>query len=227
MDVIKVDKMTKDYGSGRGIFNVSLHVEPGEVFGFLGPNGAGKSTTIRHLMGFSAPDSGSASIFGRESFGHYYEFLGRVGYIPGEVALPRGLTGSEFISMMQSMQGVRNDAKLKEMLSRFELDKNTLKQETKRMSLGVKRKLAVVTAFMHDPEVLVLDEPREASEMFHSTNSAQNPAFCGLWVHSLKTSDKVLKYGENNRVDFSEHPTVVKRGSVRTINIYAAVPDVA
>ena len=61
--------------------------------------------------------------------------------------------------MMQSMQGVRNDAKLKEMLDRFELDKNTLKQETKRMSLGVKRKLAVVTAFMHDPEVLVLDEP--------------------------------------------------------------------
>ena len=56
MDVIKVDKMTKDYGSGRGIFNVSLYVEPGEVFGFLGPNGAGKSTTIRHLMGFSAPD---------------------------------------------------------------------------------------------------------------------------------------------------------------------------
>ena len=65
------------------------------------------------------------------------------------------------------------------------------------------------------------------SALANSTNSAQNPAFCGLWVHSLKTSDKVLKYGENNRVDFSEHPTVVKRGSVRTINIYAAVPDVA
>ena len=69
--------------------------------------------------------------------------------------------------------------------------------------------------------------PREASEMFRSANSAQNPAFRGLWVHSLKTSDKVLKYGENNKVDFSEHPTIVKRGSVRTINIYAAVPDVA
>ena len=71
------------------------------------------------------------------------------------------------------------------------------------------------------------DVGREASEMFHSANSAQNSAFRGLWVHSLKTSDKVLKYGENNKVDFSEHPTVVKRGSVRTINIYAAVPDVA
>lgn len=69
--------------------------------------------------------------------------------------------------------------------------------------------------------------PREASEMFHSSNSAQNSAFRGLWVHSLKTSDKVLKYGENNKVDFFEHPTVVKRGSVRIINIYAAVPDVA
>ena len=69
--------------------------------------------------------------------------------------------------------------------------------------------------------------PREASEMFHSANSAQNSAFRGLWVYSLKTLDKVLKYGENNKVDFSEHPTVVKRGSVRTINIYAAVPDVA
>ena len=69
--------------------------------------------------------------------------------------------------------------------------------------------------------------PREASEMFYSANSAQNSTFRGLWVHSLKTSDKVLKYGENNKVDFSEHPTVVKRGSVRTINIYAAVPDVA
>ena len=69
--------------------------------------------------------------------------------------------------------------------------------------------------------------PREASEILHSTNSAQDPAFRGLWVYSLKTSDKVLKYGENNKVDFSEHPTAVKRGSVRTINIYAAVPDVA
>lgn len=69
--------------------------------------------------------------------------------------------------------------------------------------------------------------PRGASEMFHSANLAQNSAFRGLWVHSLKTSDKVLKYGENNKVDFFEHPTVVKRGSVRIINIYAAVPDVA
>ncbi|MGN1052833.1 MAG: ATP-binding cassette domain-containing protein, partial [Candidatus Scatosoma sp.] len=73
--VIEVKNLTKDYGSGRGVFNVNLHVDKGEAFGFLGPNGAGKSTTIRHLMGFSRPDSGSTKIFGKETFNKYYEIL--------------------------------------------------------------------------------------------------------------------------------------------------------
>ncbi|MDD7157997.1 MAG: ABC transporter ATP-binding protein [Firmicutes bacterium] len=159
MNVIEVNRLTKDYGSGRGVFDVSISVGKGEVFGFLGPNGAGKSTTIRHLMGFSKPDSGETLIFGKPTFKKYYEVLGKVGYIPGEIALPAGLTGHEFIRMMQDMQGVKNDAQLKRMLDMFELSDETLRGDTKRMSLGVKRKLAVVTAFMHDPEVLILDEP--------------------------------------------------------------------
>ena len=159
MNVIEVNRLTKDYGSGRGVFDVSISVGKGEVFGFLGPNGAGKSTTIRHLMGFSKPDSGETLIFGKPTFKKYYEVLDKVGYIPGEIALPAGLTGHEFIRMMQDMQGVKNDAQLKRMLDMFELSDETLRGETKRMSLGVKRKLAVVTAFMHDPEVLILDEP--------------------------------------------------------------------
>lgn len=157
--VIEASGLTKDYGFGRGIFDVSIRVERGEVFGFLGPNGAGKSTTIRHLMGFSHPDSGSAKILGCETFDKYYKVLSRVGYIPGEIALPAGLTGWEFIRMMQSMQKINNEKRLSEMLERFELEDNVLRGETKRMSLGVKRKLAVVTAFMSDPEVLILDEP--------------------------------------------------------------------
>jgi len=159
MSVIEVKNLTKDYGSGRGVFDVSLAVEKGEVFGFLGPNGAGKFTTIRHLMGFSKPDSGETLIFGKPTFERYNEILSRVGYIPGEIALPQGLTGWEFIRMMQSLQGIENKEKLAEMLDTFELDDVALRGETKRMSLGVKRKLAVVTAFMSDPEVLILDEP--------------------------------------------------------------------
>ena len=138
MRVIDVNALTKDYGSGRGVFDVSFHVDQGEVFGFLGPNGAGKSTTIR------------------DSFDRYSEILSRVGYIPGEIALPAGLTGWEFLHMMQSLQHNKNDALLKKLIALFEIDPSG---DTKRMSLGVKRKLAVVTAFMNDPEVLILDEP--------------------------------------------------------------------
>lgn len=157
--IIETSHLTKDYGFVRGVFDVSIHVDKGEVFGFLGPNGAGKSTTIRHLMGFSRPDSGSTKILGEETFDNYAEVLNRVGYIPGEIALPAGLTGRQFIRMMQDMQKIRNEQRLKEMLDMFELQDNVLCGETKRMSLGVKRKLAIVTAFMSDPEVLILDEP--------------------------------------------------------------------
>ena len=159
MSVINVERLTKDYGFGRGVFDVSIHVEKGEVFGFLGPNGAGKSTTIRHLMGFSKADDGKVEIFGKPTFGKYYEILKNVGYIPGEVALPAGLTGKEFLKMMQDLTGIRNNERLGMLLELFELDEASLLGDVKRMSLGVKRKLAVVSAFMSDPEVLILDEP--------------------------------------------------------------------
>ena len=159
MHTIEVSHLTKDYGFGRGVFDVSLQVDRGEVFGFLGPNGAGKSTTIRHLMGFSRPGSGETKIFGKDTFDRYFEILQHVGYIPGEIALPAGLNGWEFIRMMQNLQKIHNEERLREMLDLFELEDKVLSGETKRMSLGVKRKLAVVTAFMSDPDVLILDEP--------------------------------------------------------------------
>lgn len=159
MSVINVERLTKDYGFGRGVFDVSIHVEKGEVFGFLGPNGAGKSTTIRHLMGFSKADDGKVEIFGKPTFEKYYEILKNVGYIPGEVALPAGLTGKEFLKMMQDLTGIYNNERLGMLLELFELDEASLLGDVKRMSLGVKRKLAVVSAFMSDPEVLILDEP--------------------------------------------------------------------
>ncbi len=159
MGVIEVNHLTKDYGFSRGVFDVSFSVNEKEVFGFLGPNGAGKSTTIRHLMGYSKPQKGETKILGYDSFKDYSKFLNKVGYIPGEIALPQGLTGYEFIKMMQDMYHIHNKEMLDEMLDLFELSDNVLKGDTKHMSLGVKRKLAIVTAFMSDPQVLILDEP--------------------------------------------------------------------
>ncbi len=154
MKKIIVENLTKDYGHGRGVFDVSFEIGKGEVFGFLGPNGAGKSTTIRHLMGFSKPDNGSTKILGHESFNGYAKFMDKVGYLPGEIALPSGLTGWQFIDMMKKLKGNIDEAWLKHLIEYFQLDPSG---DTKRMSLGIKRKLAVVTAFMNDPDILILD----------------------------------------------------------------------
>lgn len=162
MNEIVVDGLTKDYGSGRGVFDVSFKINKGEVYGFLGPNGAGKSTTIRHLMGFSKPDKGKTQILGQDSFENYYYFMEKVGYLPGEIALPAGLTGYEFIDMMKKLKRVKDDTWLNHLIKLFELDPSG---DTKRMSLGVKRKLAVVTAFMNDPDILILDEPTSGLDL--------------------------------------------------------------
>ena len=155
MPQIEVIDFTKDYGSNRGVFGVSFKVFKGEVFGFLGPNGAGKSTVIRHLMGFSKGDSGSTKIFNQETFKNYFKILKDVGYLPGEIALPVGLTGLQFIDMIKKLKFIKQ-WRIDYLLKLFELDPNI---ETKKMSLGDKRKLAIVTAFMGDPEILILDEP--------------------------------------------------------------------
>ncbi|MCD7762147.1 MAG: ABC transporter ATP-binding protein [Lachnospiraceae bacterium] len=156
MTVISVDHLTKDYGHGRGVFDVSIQVDKGECYGFLGPNGAGKTTTIRHLMGFSKPEKGNTAISGMDSWKNSATLKNTVGYLPGEVTLPAGLSGTGFLRMMGQMRHVENDSYLKMLLEKFDLDPNV---SIKRMSLGVKRKLAVVTTFMQDPDILILDEP--------------------------------------------------------------------
>ena len=154
--IIEVNHLTKDYGYGRGVFDVSIKVHKGECYGYLGPNGAGKSTTIRHIVGFSKPQKGSVKIFGQDTFGNTEHILGKVGYLPGEPAIPAGIDGWGFIKMMQGMRGEVNEERLNYLLDLFKFNPDA---NVKEMSLGDKRKLAVVTAFMNDPDVLILDEP--------------------------------------------------------------------
>lgn len=156
MQMIQVDHLTKDYGFGRGVFDVSFGVEKGEVFGFLGPNGAGKTTTIRHIMGFSRPQEGMITVQGKESWKYSALVQRQLGYLPGEIAFPANMTGNQFIDHMANLRGLSDRNMTDYLLDKFELDPSG---NLKRMSLGMKRKLAIVTAFMHDPEILVLDEP--------------------------------------------------------------------
>jgi len=154
--LLEVNNLTKDYGFGRGVFDVSFHIAEGEVFGFLGPNGAGKTTTIRHIMGFSKPQKGSATVDGMDAWEKADQIQKELGYLPGEIALPPSLTGTQFIRYMGDLRGMTDLGRAEYLVGKFELDP---RGKLKRMSLGMRRKLAIVTAFMHDPRILALDEP--------------------------------------------------------------------
>ncbi|HEY2421993.1 MAG TPA: ATP-binding cassette domain-containing protein [Neobacillus sp.] len=156
MAIIQIDHLTKDYGHNRGVFDVSFKVEKGEVYGFLGPNGAGKTSTIRQIMGFSRPQAGKTFVNGRASWKYASVIQKDLGYLPGEIALPESMNGTEFIQMMANLRGINDMTYTNYLIKKFELQPSG---SLKRMSLGMKRKLAIVTAFMHNPEVLVLDEP--------------------------------------------------------------------
>lgn len=155
-DVIEIKNLTKDYGQGRGVFDVSFSVHEGECFGFLGPNGAGKSTTIRHLMGFSVPDSGETLLRGENSLKNRSLIMQGVSYIPGEVALPLSFKGKEVIEEQMKLKGITDRTFLEWLKRYFEYDENLLCKE---MSLGMKRKTAIICAFMSDPDIIVMDEP--------------------------------------------------------------------
>ena len=156
MYAIDIRNLTKDYGSGKGVFDITLAVEPGEIYGYLGPNGAGKSTTMRHLMGFSRPQSGTAFVEGRDCWRQQKEIQRRVGYLPGEIAFPEDMTGSAYLRLIGRMRKMRDFSRARELLDFFEINPDA---GIKRMSKGMKQKTAIVAAFMHDPDILLLDEP--------------------------------------------------------------------
>jgi ABC-2 type transport system ATP-binding protein len=153
---IRTSKLTKDYGAGRGLFDLDLQVSGQEVFGFLGPNGAGKTTTIRLLMGMIRPTSGGAYVFGLDCIRDSVEVKKKVGYLPGDVPQFGSLTGDEIVAYLGGMRGGLDRGRVRDIAQRFELD---LGRRFREYSSGNKQKLAIVLAFMHRPELLILDEP--------------------------------------------------------------------
>lgn len=156
MEIIQIENLTKDYEEGKGIFDINLSVNKGEIHGFLGPNGAGKTTTIRHLMGFTKPDGGQCRINGKNCFSRRGSIQKTLGYLPGEVNIMDEMTGEQFIEFMRKMKKVKDRDKIDHLVEYFELD---LSGKIKKMSKGTKQKLGIVCAFMNSPEVLLLDEP--------------------------------------------------------------------
>jgi len=153
---IRTSRLTKDYGRGRGLFDLDLQIPEQEVFGYLGPNGSGKTTTIRLLMGMIRATGGSAHIFGLDSTRDSVEVKRRVGYLPGDVPQFGSLRGAEVVAYLGGMRGGVDRRHVRAIAERFDLDLNRRYRE---YSSGNKQKLAILLAFMHRPDLLILDEP--------------------------------------------------------------------
>jgi ABC-2 type transport system ATP-binding protein len=156
MSVIETEKLTKYYGTHRGIVDVDLAVEQGEIYGFLGPNGAGKTTTIRLLLDLIRPTSGRAFVFGVETTVDPVAIHRRIGYLPGEFALFDRLTGGQTIEYFANLRGGADPRYRADLVERFDLDPS---RRFKEYSKGNKQKVGLVIALQHRPDLLVLDEP--------------------------------------------------------------------
>jgi beta-exotoxin I transport system ATP-binding protein len=154
--VIETQALTKRYGRARGIQDVTMAVERGEVFGFLGPNGAGKTTTIRTLLDLLHPTSGWARLFGLDSRRDSGAVHARLGNLPGDFAYDPRLTGREIVTYFAGLRGMRDLGRASSLAERFEAD---LDRPLGKLSRGNRQKIGLVQAAFHEPELLILDEP--------------------------------------------------------------------
>ena len=193
--VIETSGLTKYYGNAPGIIDLDLEVRQGEVFGFIGPNGAGKSTTIRTLLNFLFPSSGSGSILGLDIIKDSLEIRRRTGYLPGDLSMYDSMTAREFLIYFANLRKCDCTASMASLAERFELD---LDRKIKDYSTGNRQKVGVVNAFMHEPELLILDEPtagldplmqQEFQELVNEVRTAGCTVF--LSSHILPEVDRV------------------------------------
>lgn len=156
MAYIEINHLTKDYGKGRGVFDISLEIKKGEIYGFVGINGAGKTTTIRNMMGFLKPDEGIVTINGLDATKSSAEVKRYVSYIPGEINFPGNTTGEGFLKDQIYLSGRGSWENAKELSSLLQLD---VTSPVRSMSKGMKQKTAIVSAFASDADILIMDEP--------------------------------------------------------------------
>jgi ABC-2 type transport system ATP-binding protein len=159
MEVIRIERLCKQYGRARVLHDVSMTVRAGSLFGFLGPNGAGKSTTIRILLGLLRATSGHATVLGHDVWRGGPALRARVGYLPGDVRFYDHLTGRATLDFLNAARGGGAEREVTRLAERFDLD---LSKRVRRYSRGMKQKLGLIQALMHRPELLILDEPTTA-----------------------------------------------------------------
>lgn len=198
-NIIETKNLTKYYSRGKvlGIKNINLQIKEGEVFGFLGPNGAGKSTTIRLLLDLIRPTSGSAKIFGLDVNKNITEIKKDIGYLPGDIYLPENMTGIECINYYKNFKKKVTKKHVNELIKKLDLD---TKKSIKTYSKGNKQKLAIILAIMHQPKLLIFDEPTTSLDPLNQQTfynliheMKKNGTTIFLSTHILSEADKICE----------------------------------
>ena len=207
MQAIQTDKLTKYYGKNRGIIELDLTVEEGDFFGFIGPNGAGKSTTIRTLLGLIHPTKGTAQILGRDILKQKMQNLSQIGYLPSEVAFYSGMKVKDVISFSANLHKKDCSFRAKELCERMELD---TERKIDELSFGNKKKVGIVCAMQHDPQLYIMDEPTSGLDPlmqreFFSLLKERNQAGATIFLSSHVLSE-VQKY--------CAHAAVIREGKL-------------
>ncbi len=229
--VIQLQNLTKFYGEQRGVLNLDMNVMPGGVFGYLGPNGAGKTTTIRLLLDLIRPTVGSATVLGLDAQADSLEIRRRIGYLPADPALYDNLTGKQFLLHVASLKGGIPWTKIKRLADRLECD---LSRNIRTLSHGNRQKVAVIRAFMHEPELLILDEPtsgldpliqQEFERMVMEVKTDGRTVF--LSSHILKEVEDLcdrVAIIRNGRLAAVEDVAAFKARSIRSLEVRFGAP---
>jgi len=211
--VIECLNLTKDYGSGHGLFNLNLSITKGEVFGLIGPNGAGKSTFIKLLMDLINPSSGKARIFNLDTRKNSVELKKMIGYLPGELMQFPSVTAGYILNLLMNIRRINEHKYINELAERLQLD---LTRKFQDLSHGNKQKVGLIQAFMHKPSLLILDEPtlgldpivqRELRKLVQE--SKDNGATVILSSHVLTEVESVC-----SRIGLINNGRVIKEGTM-------------
>ncbi len=196
-NVIEISHLTKSYGKNRGVIDVSLTIQKGDIFGFLGPNGAGKSTTIRSMLGFLKFDEGEIKILGMDSVKDHVEILKNVGYMPSEAWFYNSMRVSDVIKYAADARGLDCGKEAAKICERLKVDTN---KRIKELSLGNRKKVSIVCAMQHKPKLFIFDEPTGGLDplmqkhFFQLINEyVDEGATCLLSTHVLSEVNKYCK----------------------------------
>ena len=229
--VVDIEHLTRRFGAVRGITDVSFDVRAGEVFGYLGPNGAGKSTTIRLLLGLYRATSGQMRVFGLDPIRDSGEIHRRVGYVPGDLVLFPRLTGRQHLDRFAAIRGLTDRSYLDELSERFGAE---LDRPVSALSKGNRQKIGVLLAFMHRPELLVLDEPTagldpllqdEFAQLLRETVDDGRTVF--LSSHELDEVQRVVDRVaiiKDGRIVVTDSVEGLRRNAPRTLEFRFAQP---